>query len=462
MFSQNDERTVGSFSVYKDPIGSEADVHISTPTNINCDAAPLADASNIVKPSRQVDHKMDPYKKQTLHEEKRDEVTKRTTVEPSTPPSEDDISNSPAPTTSLSEKPHDKDTPQIPHNDIIKEDLIDRKESSEATVVDRLTEISSDSFPPDANKSPHIHDQSDTSEQLSIHSVEKNNVTQAPPLSVSQDSQDFGDDLEFDSQMLEKLQEIETKVFTKTTSTIITHLKAAPMEDHEETEEDFGPEIDAEVLASIENKTTDGDKNSKLVSSNAPVESYEEITSWLEEFDDMDDMFNVDLDSQFFDTSTMNKPRPHSPAESSLESLLQSSELDTQKIMSEVNSITSKYGGFSTGSKKPLTTALSMEAVTNLFEKKTSSKRSVVNKNRPVRSFNRSTTPKPRPQFGGFVNARTNAALRASESAKRKAAKAFGEDGELLYQINDMDAPVSIEDSIPQNGKSQKVSDAFN
>jgi hypothetical protein len=468
MFSQGDEGTVESFKVYKDPIVCEADVHINMTTVTKCDAAPLADASNILKQTRPMDFKSDTLKKPMVNQEKLLDVTEKNTMHSTPLVDEDTIPNSPEAETetetetSLSENADDTNPPQATYTDNINEESGNNQESDQSLMVENVIATSPDASSSDTNFASHHLDQADSttepSNQLSLH--ESDNA-QAAASSASQDSQEFGDDIEFDSQTLERIQEIESSNYSKPTS---TPSKATTVHHHEETEEDFGPDFDADVLESIENKASGGDKNFNPVSDSAPEESYEEITSWLEEFDDMDDMFDVDLDGQLPDNLPASKPQINSPTESSLESLLQSSELDTQKILAEVNNITSKYGGFLTGSKKPLATALSSEAVANLFEKKstTSSKKTAVNKSGSIRPFKRTTTPKARSQFGGFVNARTNSALHASESAKRKAAKAFGEEGQLVYQITDTEAPASIEGSSQHIGKSQKLSDASN
>jgi hypothetical protein len=463
MFSQGDEGTVEPFKVYKDPIVSEADVHINMTTITKCDAAPLADASNILKQTRPIDHKFDPLKNRKINQEKRLDVTETNTMHSTLPVNEDSIPTSPATETSLSDNADDTNPPQTPYTDNIKEEPSNHQESAESLIAENTIVTPPNASPSDTNNASHNHDQADTTTEPS-NKLSLNENDDAPPAlsSVFQDSQEFGDDIEFDSQTLERIQEIESTNYSKTTSTSISPSKVASIGRPEETEEDFGPDFDADVLESIENKASDGYKTSKPVSDGAPGESYEEITSWLEEFDDMDDMFDVDIDVQLPDNPPASKPQLNYPTESPLESLLQSSELDTQKILAEVNNITSKYGGFLTGSKKPLAAALSSEAVTNLFEKKSASKKSVVNKNESIRPFKRPTTPKARSQFGGFVNARTKSPLHASESAKRKAAKAFGEDGELVYQINDTDAPTSTEDNSHQNGKSQKLSDTSN
>ncbi|KAI8580819.1 hypothetical protein K450DRAFT_234742 [Umbelopsis ramanniana AG] len=461
MFSHGDEGTVESFKVYKDPIVSGADVHIDMTTVTKCDAAPLADASNILKQTRLIDHKSDPLKKEKMNHEKLFDVAVTNTMHSTLLSNEDTIPKRSATETSLSENADDIHPPQTPYTDNITEELNHNQEEAESSIGDNTIITPPGVSLSDTNNASQSHNKTDTTSEPSNElSLNDHDDVPAALSSASQDSQEFGDDIEFDSQTLEKIQEIESTNYSKTTSTSISPSKAASIGYQEETEEDFGPDFDADALASIENKTSGVDKDSKPISVNVPGESYEEITSWLEEFDDMDDMFDVDLDGQLPDNPPESIPQLDCATESSLESLLQSSELDTQKILAEVNNITSKYGGFLTGSKKPLATALSSDAVTNLFEKKTSSKKSAVNKKAPIRPFKRPTAPKARSQFGGFVNARTNSALHASESAKRKAAKAFGEDGQLVYQINDTDAPTSTEDMSHQNGKSQKLSDA--
>ncbi|KAI9283876.1 hypothetical protein BC943DRAFT_327227 [Umbelopsis sp. AD052] len=458
MFSQGDEGTVEAFKVYKDPIISGADVHIDMTTITKSDAAPLADASNILKPTRLIDHKFDPFKKEKVNQEKLFDVAVTTTRHSTLLINEDTIPKSSTTETSLSENADDTNPPSLTDN--VKA-LNNNQKEAEFSIAENTIVASPSLSLSDTNDASQNHKQTDTTSEPSNElSLNDNDDVPAAPSSLSQDSQEFGDDIEFDSQTLERIQEIESTNYSKTTFTNISPSKVTSIGHQEETEEDFGPDFDADALASIETKASGDDKNSKPVSDNPAGESYEEITSWLEEFDDMDDMFDVDIDAQLPDNPPAIKPQLDSTTESSLESLLQSSELDTQKILAEVNNITSKYGGFLTGSKKPLATALSSDAVTNLFEKKTSSKKSTVNKKGPIRSFKRPTTPKARSQFGGFVNARTNSALHASESAKRKAAKAFGEDGLLVYQINDTDVPTSTEDNSHHNGKSQKLSDA--
>lgn len=463
MFSQGDEGTVESFKVYKDPIVCDADVHINMTTVTKCDAAPLADASNILKQTRPMDLKSDTLKKPIVNQEKLLDVAEKNTMHSTPLVNEDTIPKSPEAETetSLSENADDTNPPPATYTDNISEEPGNNQESAQLSIVENDIATSPSAPSSDTNFPSHNLDQADsTTEPSNQLSLNESDNAQAAVSSTSQDSQEFGDDIEFDSQTLEKIQEIESSNYLKPTSTPSI---ATAVDHHEETEEDFGPDFDADVLESIENKASGGNKKLNPVSDGAQEESYEEITSWLEEFDDMDDMFDVDVDSQLPDNLPASKSQINSPTESSLESLLQSSELDTQKILAEVNNITSKYGGFLTGSKKPLATALSSEAVANLFEKKTtSSKKTAVNKSGSIRPFKRPTTPKARSQFGGFVNARTNSALHASESAKRKAAEAFGEEGQLVYQITDTEASTSIEDSSHQTGKSQKLSDASN
>lgn len=460
MFSQGDEGSVDSFKVYKDPIVCEADVHININAVTKRDAAPLADASNILKQTRPIDLKSDTMKKSIVNQEKLLDVTEKITMHSTTLVDKDTIPKIPETEieTSPSENADDTSPPQAIYTDNIEEPEKNH-ESAQLSTVENIIAKSHDASSSDTNFASHSLDQANnTTEPSNELGLNESDNAQATASLASQDSQDFGDDIEFDSQTLERIKEIESSNYVKPPS---TPSQATAVDHYEETEEDFGPDFDADVLESFENKASGGDKNSNPVSDGAVEESYEEITSWLEDFDDMDDMFDVDLDGQLPHNLPASKPQIDSPTESSLESLLQSSELDTQKILAEVNNITSKYGGFLTGSKKPLATALSSEAVANLFEKKTtSSKKTTVNKSGSIRPFKRPTTPKSRSQFGGFVNARTNSALHASESAKRKAAKAFGEEGQLVYQITDTEAPASIEDIGNHTGKSQKLSDA--
>jgi hypothetical protein len=464
MFSQSDEGNISAFKVYKDPIEDEIDARKPTAIRMSCNAAPLADASNIIKQTRLIIEKGDAMKKQSLPESNYNLDKDSEAIQMGIVPA--DNCTPEEPTGSVTNTQTESESAEIRHAQNV-QDVSDAEKGIDNAIVSDITE-SSPLFTSPADTqaaSPSHAERIHTTDPLDKAGGNDSDTPHKSEISVSQDSQDFGDDIEFDSQMLQKIHEIENKMTNKLVSDKPLTSTEPSVKESEEAEEDFGPDIDPDILDCIESKPITTDSTSVLISPATPVESYEEIKSWLEDYDGMEDMFDVDLDGQLLDSqtpTTTHSSSPQSPTKSCLEPLLRSSELDTQKILSEVKSITSKYGGFTTGSKKPLATAISSEAVSNLFEQKASSKKNTVNKKQPIRRLNRSTTPNARPRFGGFVNARTSSPLRASETAKRKAAKAFGQDGELLYQINDTDVNTSSsnEDTSPQSVKSQKLANA--
>ncbi|CAO3663336.1 unnamed protein product [Umbelopsis vinacea] len=470
MFSQADGGSVGAFEVYKDPIEDQLDLQKPTATHTLCNAAPLADASNIIKQTRLIHQKGDSIKTHSLIEEKQHVVTKPDTIQHKDASTGYTVATNtlvvqPSTVEQIETKPVERKNIDKTGVDInVAESL--QEISNVETEVDKA-DVANDTENPALLLTSDTHnasplEQDKTSNSSSNATCNDSQTPRAPEVATSQDSQDFGDDIEFDSQMLQKIHDIENKINAGVPSEKALTSKEFLAGLHEEPEDDFGPDIDPDVLERIECNTNYFDGNSTLIAPGTPIESYEEIKTWLGDFDGIDDMFDVDFDGQLLDlhsspTTTSHSSAPQSPVKTSLESLLRSSELDTQKILSEVENITNKYGGFTTGSKKPLATAISSEAVANLFEPKPSTKKSSLHKNLPLRPSSRTAIPVARPRFGGFVNARTSSPLRASESAKRKAAKAFGQDGELLYQINDTNTSPSNEDASPQSIKSQRL-----
>ncbi|KAM3578226.1 hypothetical protein VKS41_008981 [Umbelopsis sp. WA50703] len=445
MFSQDTGDNIAAFKVYKDPITEGklgSDVLAKTKNSHN--AAPLTDASNTVKHTRITSQKGDIMKIKAVNQEKIEKIEHSDVNELLTPSegagaTEEDT---------IASKSADGDIHAAAlsqHSDDVQERNILLNEE-----VKNVKEIADSPAPSNETASSAFQlDGADTSKTALANDDTTPRKSSIPS---SADSQDFGEDIEFDNETLEKIHAIEKGL--QCTSPSEKEPRSIPVlyDTSDEAEEDFGPEIDPLALESMEVKTmrSEEPQSANSPTPDTPVESYEEIKTWLEDFQDAGSMFDVDLDSQLLEDR--HGENHTGPTDSILDSLLQSSELDTEKIMREVNNITAKYGGFTTGSKKPLATSLSTEAVANLFEKK--SNKTIVNKKSSIRRTSRPLIPKKRPSFGGFVNARASSPLRASESAKRKAVKAFGQDGGLLYQINDKDP---IEDAMKDTSTSDSV-----
>lgn len=424
MFSQDAEDSIAAFKVYKDPIEEENLAEVLANAKNLCNAAPLTDASNIVKHTRTTTQKGDIVKTIYVTEEKT-EIKEDLNLEVTLSPSKSDSDIAKENTISKTVDNDNLVATSSQHSDNIQEHNMSSAEATDKEVDDAPADIIE-------TTSSVSHLNTDNAAELGCTDNATPQHTSIPSVS---DSQDFGEDIEFDNETLEKINAIENELQCTPSSKEESVSNTVLSKNCGEAEEDFGPEIDPLVLESMEVKSMRSSERKPTETPSTPVESYEEIKTWLEDFEDAGSMFDVDLDSQLHEEHSAEKKAL--PSDSVLETLLQASEVDTEKIMKEVNNITTKYGGFTTGSKKPLATSLSTEAVATLFEKK--SNKPFVNKTSSIRRSSRPLIPKKRPTFSGFRNARTSSPLHVSEIAKRKAVKAFGEEGALLYQINDKD-----------------------